>query len=91
MNAYNGIGDQIILVTAQAGAIFVHWRTGTLYFYHEEVGGFVNAYGEAYLSYWTQETPQLAPDVTPPSLMVDLAAYPSAAAEPGWFLLPEAT
>ena len=43
LNAYYGIGDQIIVGTAQAGAMFVHGRTGTLYFYHEEVGGFGNA------------------------------------------------
>ena len=53
LNAYYGIGDQLIVLTAQAGAMFVHGRTGTLYFY-EEVGGFVNAYVEAYLSYRAQ-------------------------------------
>ena len=34
LNAYYGIGDQIIMVTLQAGAMFFHGRTGTLYFYH---------------------------------------------------------
>ena len=91
LNAYYGIGDQIIVVTAQARAMIVLGRTGTLYFYHEEVGGFVNVYGEAELSYWTQETPQVATDVTRPSLIVDLEAYPTAATERRWFLLPEAT
>ena len=40
LNAYYGVGDQIIVVTPEAGAVFVHGRTGTLYFYHEEVEGF---------------------------------------------------
>ena len=69
LNAYYGIGDQIIVVTGQAGEMLIHGRTGTVYFYND-VRGFMNAYGEAYLSYWTQETPQVAPDVTPPSLLV---------------------
>ena len=29
LNAYYGIGDQIIVVTVQAGAMFVHGRTGS--------------------------------------------------------------
>ena len=51
LNAYYGVGDQIIVVTNEAGAVFVHRRTGTLYFYHEEVEGFVNAFGEAYTGF----------------------------------------
>ena len=30
LNRYYGVGDQIIVVTAEAGAVFVHGRTGTL-------------------------------------------------------------
>ena len=44
LNACYEIGDQILVVRVQAGAMFVHGRTGTLYFYKEEVGGIVNAY-----------------------------------------------
>ena len=45
---YYGIGDQIILVTTEAGAVFIHDMTGTLYFYHEEVEGFGDAYGDVF-------------------------------------------
>ena len=41
--AYYGIGDQIVVVTMQYGAMFIHGRTGTLNFYHEDIGGFVKA------------------------------------------------
>ena len=54
LNAYYGISDQIV-VTVLAGAKFIHGRTATLYFYKEDVEGFGNAYGEACLSFWTQE------------------------------------
>ena len=47
LNAYYWIGDQNIMVPVQAGAIFLQWRTGTLYFYKEDVEGFGNANGEA--------------------------------------------
>ena len=52
LNSYYGVGDQIIVVTTEAGAVFVHGQTGTLYFYHEEGEGFVNAFGEAYIGFW---------------------------------------
>ena len=42
------------MVTVEAGAIFVHGHTGTLYFYKEDGEGFGNAYYEADMSYWTQ-------------------------------------
>ena len=62
-----------------------------LYFYNEGVAGFGNADGEAYLSYWTQETPQLVSDMKPPWGLEDLTAYPSTPTERCWFLRPEAT
>ena len=52
---------------------------------------FGNADGEAYLSYWTQETQELAADVTPHSVLVDLTVYPSTAAERDWFFRREKT
>ena len=51
LNAYYRNGYQIIVATVQAGAMFIHGRRGTLYFYKEDVGGFVNAEDEASLSY----------------------------------------
>ena len=86
-----GIGDQFLVVSTEEAAMFVHRRTGSLYFYKAEVCRFVNAYGEAELSYCTQENPQQMSEVNPPSLMVDVAAYPSTAPERVWFLRPEAT
>ena len=74
------------MVTPEAGAIFVHGRTGTLYFYHEEVEGFVNAFGEAYTGFWGVETPHVVPPATPLPLHVDLSTYPAAALNRGWFL-----
>ena len=43
LNLYYGVGDQIIVVTAEAGEFFIHGRTVTLYFYQEEVEGYGNA------------------------------------------------
>ena len=43
LNAYYGISDQIIVVRAEAGAIFIDGRTGTLYFYQEDSEGFGTA------------------------------------------------
>ena len=57
LNLYYAVGNLIIVVTAEAEAVFLHGRTGTLYFYHEPVEGFVNAFGEAYLGFWGVETP----------------------------------
>ena len=84
LNLYYGVGDQIIVVTPEAGAVFVHGRTGTLYFYHEEVEGFVNAFGEAYLGFWGVETPDVVPPATPLPLPVDFSTYPAAALARGW-------
>ena len=90
LNAYYGISDQIIVVTAEAIAVFIHRRTGTLYFFHEQIEGFVNAYDEAYLGLWIMETPHLAPPMTPLQLPFDLSAYPTAAFEREWFIQAEA-
>ena len=86
LNSYYGVGDHIIVVTAEAGAVFVYRRTGTLDFYHEEVEGFVNAFGEAYLGFWGVETPHVVPPDTPLPLPVDFSTYPAAALDRGWFL-----
>ena len=51
LNAYYGIHDQIVVLTMQARALFIHVRTGTLYFYKKDVEGFENAYREADLSF----------------------------------------
>ena len=72
LTAYYGICDQIIVVTAEAGAVFIHGRTGTFHFFQEEIEGFVNAYGEAYLGFWTTETPHVAEPMTTLPLAVDL-------------------
>ena len=61
LNSYYGVGDQIIVVTTEAGAVFVHRRTGTLNFYQEEVEGFVNAVVEEELGFWGVETPHMVP------------------------------
>ena len=74
LNVYSGICVQIIVLTVQPGAMFIIVCIGTLYFYKKDVGGFVHAYAEGYLSCWTQETPQLMSDVNPPSLLVVLTA-----------------
>ena len=76
LNHDYGVNDQAIVVTQEAGAIFVHGRTGTLYYYQEEVEGFINGYGEAYLGFWEVETPSVFPPATPLPLLVDLAVYP---------------
>ena len=74
-NAYNGISDQIFVVTADGSALFFQGRTGTLYFYPEYVEGFVNAYGEASLGFWTTETPHVfRPGCTIPGT-VDPSSY----------------
>ena len=51
-----------------AGAILIHLRTRKLSFYNEYVVGFGTPYGEAYMSFWKQETPCVAPLAYPPSL-----------------------
>ena len=65
LNTYYCLSDQIMVVTAEAGAIFIHGRTGVLYFYQEDVEGIVNANGEAYLWFWTTETQQVGSAMTP--------------------------
>ena len=45
---YYGVDDQLIVVTAEAGALFIHGRTAMLYFYQEEVEGFVTVCADAY-------------------------------------------
>ena len=59
INLYYWVGDQIIVVTTEAGAVFGHGRTGQFYFYHEEVDGFGNAFGEPDLGFWEVETPYM--------------------------------
>ena len=86
LNAYYGISDQISVVTAEAGAIFIHGRTGTMSFYHEDAERFGNAYGEAYRGFWTMATPQVAQPMTSFPRTLDLSAYPAATIEHGWFL-----
>ena len=86
LNFYYCVGDQIIIVRTEAGAVFVHGRTGTLYLYQEEVEGFENAIGETYLGFWEVETPYLVPPATPLPLPVDLSTYPAMALAPGCFL-----
>ena len=76
MNHYYGVHDQVIVVTPEAGAVFIHGRTGTLYYYHEEVEGFINAYWEAYLGFLEVETPSVVPPSTTLPLPSDLTAYP---------------
>ena len=76
MNHYYGVHDQVIVVTPEAGVIFVHWRTGTLYYYQEQVEGFSKANVDAYLGFWEVETPSVVPPSTLVPLPVDLAAYP---------------
>ena len=46
MNAYYGIGDQVVVLTVQAGARFIHGSRETLNFNKQDMEGFVNAYGE---------------------------------------------
>ena len=79
LNAYYGIPDQIIVVTQETGAVFIHGRTGTLYYFHEEMEGFVNADGETYLSFWEVENPAFAAPATPPSMRTNFATLPAAA------------
>ena len=86
LNAYYGVHDQVIVVTPEAGAIFVHGRTGTLYYYHEEVEGFINADGDAYVVFWEVQTPSVVPPSTTLPLPSDLTAYPPGALNRGWFL-----
>ena len=90
MTACYGIHDQIVVLTAQAGGMLIHGRTGTLYFYNEDVEWFGNANAEAFLSFWGEESPHLVPVVTPPWLLADGSAYPSTATQRRWFLRPEA-
>ena len=42
-NAYYGSHEQILVVTVEFGAMFIHGRRGTLYFYKEEVEVSTNA------------------------------------------------
>ena len=74
LNAYYGIGDHVIVLTVHARAMLIQGRSGTLYFKNEFGEGFVNAYGETYLRFCTQETQELAAEATPPSLLVELPA-----------------
>ena len=69
--------------------MFIPGRTGTLYFNNEDVEAFVNIYAEAKLSLEMLETPHVESLVTPPTLLLDLAAYPSTATQRCWFLRPE--
>ena len=86
LNHYYGVNDLAIVVTQEAGPIFFHGRTGTSYYYQEEVEGYINAYGEAYLGFCEVETPSLIPASTRLPLPVDLAAYHLEALHRGWFL-----
>ena len=63
---------------------------GTVYFYKQDVKGFVNAYDEAYLSLLGLETPHVLSLMVSPSLLADLSAYSSTATRRGVFLRPEA-
>ena len=90
LNAYYGISDQIIVVTAEAGAVFIHGRTGTLYFFQEEIEGFVNTYSEEYLGFWTTESAPLVRPMVPLLLLLDVSVYPASALERGWFVQNDA-
>ena len=76
LNHYSGVHNQAIEVTPEEGAIFVHGRTGTLYNYQEEVEGFINANGEAYIGFWEVEKASVIPPSRTLPLPADLAAYP---------------
>ena len=83
LNLYYGVADQIIVVMVEADAFIIHGRSTTLYFYHEEVEVFVNAYSEANLGFGARETPHPVPPVTSPQLPIDLSVYPAAALDRG--------
>ena len=74
------------MVTTEACAVFPNGRTGTLYFYQQEVKGFANPFGEPYLGVWGVESPHMVPPSTPLPLPVDISTYPAAAFDRGWFL-----
>ena len=44
LNGYQGMSDQTIVVAAEVGAVFIHRRSGTLYFFQDETGRFEKAY-----------------------------------------------
>ena len=90
LNEYYGISDQIILVTAEAGPLFIQGRTGTLYFFLQKNEGFSNAYGDASFGCWQRETPDLAPAMTSLPLAVDHSVYRATPLEGGLFLHADA-
>ena len=74
------------------GKMLVHARTGTLYFFVQEVQAFMSSDGDSYLCYYAaeaSESPQGAGSVATRTLFTlepDLSAYPNEALRSWWFL-----
>ena len=89
LNAYYGITEQIVVLTADAGALSPTDAAEDT-FHKENVARFVNAYGEVDLSFWAKLAPHLFPPKIPPSLLTEFSADPSTAPEGACFLRPDA-
>ena len=54
LNEYYSIPEQMLTATHH-GTIFVHARTGTLYFFVEEARAFLSSEGDIYLRFYANE------------------------------------
>lgn len=89
-NACYRICDQILVLTVDGSALFVQVCTGTLYFYHDEVEVYVNAYGEAYLGFVSTESPILSREMSPLPGPLDPSSYRAAGMEHGALITADA-
>ena len=55
--------------------MFIHGSRGTFYFYNEDVDGFLNGDGKAYLCIWAMETPHVVQSMIQAFVAVDPSAY----------------
>ena len=82
---YYGIGDEIIVGSLETREMFIQGRTGTIYFYNEDLERFVIGYREAYLSFGRKKHCLLRLDDST-IFPRRFASYHTSAIERGWYL-----
>ena len=91
LNEYYGILDQM-MTAMHYGTMFVHARTGTLYFFVEEAQAFISSEGDIYLSHHANEPWRMPQGVRAAAARVmltleqDLSGYRLEALQRGWYL-----
>ena len=88
LNVYYNIDDQMLAVVLGIGTVLVHSRCGTLYWFSFEVQAFINANGDLYLSYFSNELDSPSTGAAAPidvQIPPDVSQWPADVLRLGYF------